>query len=101
MIIDKNHELISEIFKSIDSKNISAEELLAHLKKRKELKDIEDKKIVLRGCFVSDDNPEFLCNACKYEWKKEKSGEKICKICEDVVIFCKCYEDVIEDILGE
>jgi len=45
MIIDKNHELISEIFKSIDSKNISAEELLAHLKKRKELQNIEDKKI--------------------------------------------------------
>jgi len=45
MIIDKNDELISEIYKSIDSKNISAEELLAHLKKRKELKYIEDKKI--------------------------------------------------------
>lgn len=45
MIIDKNHELISEIFKSIDSKNISAEELLAHLKKRKKLQNIEDKKI--------------------------------------------------------
>tara|TARA_B100000035_G_scaffold299041_1_gene293375 strand:- start:146 stop:322 length:177 start_codon:yes stop_codon:yes gene_type:complete len=45
MIIDKNHELISEIFKSIDSKNISAEQLLAHLKKRKELQNIEDKKI--------------------------------------------------------
>ena len=45
MIIDKNHELISEIFKSIDSKNISAEHLLAHLKKRKELQNIEDKKI--------------------------------------------------------
>ena len=45
MIIDKNHELISEIFKSIDSKNISADELLAHLKKRKELQNIEDKKI--------------------------------------------------------
>lgn len=45
MIIDKNHELISEIYKSIDSKTISAEELLAHLKKRKELQNIEDKKI--------------------------------------------------------
>ena len=45
MIIDKNDELISEIFKSINSKNISAEELSAHLKKRKELKNIEDKKI--------------------------------------------------------
>jgi len=45
MIIDKNHELISEIFKSINSKNISAEQLLAHLKKRKELQNIEDKKI--------------------------------------------------------
>ena len=45
MIIDKNDELISEIYKSIDSKNISAEELLAHLKKRKELQNIEDKKI--------------------------------------------------------
>ena len=45
MIIDKNDELISEIFKSINSKNISTEELLAHLKKRKELKNIEDKKI--------------------------------------------------------
>ena len=39
MIIDKNHELISEIYKSIDSKNISAEELLAHLEKRKELQN--------------------------------------------------------------
>lgn len=45
MIIEKNHELISEIYKSIDSKNISAQELLAHLKKRKELQNIEDKKI--------------------------------------------------------
>jgi hypothetical protein len=45
VIIDKNHELISEIYKSIDSKNISAQELLAHLKKRKELQNIEDKKI--------------------------------------------------------
>jgi hypothetical protein len=45
VIIEKNHELISEIYKSIDSKNISAQELLAHLKKRKELQNIEDKKI--------------------------------------------------------
>ena len=45
MIIDKNHELILEIYKSFDSKNISAEELLTHLKKRKELKNIEEKKI--------------------------------------------------------
>ena len=45
MIIDKNHELILEIYESFDSKNISAEELLAHLKKRKELKNIEDRKI--------------------------------------------------------
>ena len=45
MIIDKNDELISEIYKSIDSRNISSEELLAHLKKRKELQNIEDKKI--------------------------------------------------------
>ena len=45
MIIDKNHELISEIYKTFDSKNISAEELLAHLIKRKELQNIEDKKI--------------------------------------------------------
>ena len=45
MIIDKNHELISEIYRSIDSKNILAEDLLTHLKKRKELQNIEDKKI--------------------------------------------------------
>ena len=45
MIIDKNHELISVIYRSIDSKNISAEDLLTHLKKRKELQNIEDKKI--------------------------------------------------------
>ena len=48
MIIDKNHELILEIYKSFDSKNISAEELLAHLKKRKELQNIEDKKIAIK-----------------------------------------------------
>lgn len=45
MIIDKNYKLITEIYKSIDSKKITDNELLAHLKKRKELKKIEDKKL--------------------------------------------------------
>ena len=48
MIIDKNDELISEIFKSINSKNISTEELLAHLKKRKELKTMQRKRKRIR-----------------------------------------------------
>jgi len=45
MIIDKNDELISKIYKTVDSNNISDRDLLDHLKKRTELKDIEENKI--------------------------------------------------------
>ena len=27
----------------------------------------------------------------------EKAGSKICKHCGDVVMYCKCYEDVIDE----
>ena len=45
MIIDKNDELISKIYKTVDSNNILDRDLLDHLKKRTQLKDIEENKI--------------------------------------------------------
>jgi predicted RNA-binding Zn-ribbon protein involved in translation (DUF1610 family) len=31
-------------------------------------KDIDAGKIILGGCMVSDDNPQYKCQACGYEW---------------------------------
>ena len=31
-------------------------------------RDLDAGKIVLGGCCVSDDSPEWHCNKCKHEW---------------------------------
>ena len=40
----------------------------------------------------------YYCKECKYGWKQEVPGGKICDSCGDVVMYCKCYEDVIKEI---
>tara|TARA_Y100001960_G_C14410237_1_gene697799 strand:+ start:42 stop:320 length:279 start_codon:yes stop_codon:yes gene_type:complete len=61
-------------------------------------KDEEEGKVILGGCVIREDAPDYHCKDCEYEWKKEESpGEKICKTCGDVVMYCKCYEDLIDE----
>ena len=31
-------------------------------------KELESGKVVLGGCMVSDDSPEYTCNDCQYTW---------------------------------
>jgi hypothetical protein len=33
------------------------------------IEDVEAGRIVLGGCMVSGDEPEFLCRDCGYEWR--------------------------------
>ena len=34
-----------------------------------------DGKIKLGGCEMSEDNPNYHCNACNYQWQKGKRNE--------------------------
>ena len=56
-------------------------------------KDHMEGKVKLGGCGIRMDEKQAdrHCNACKFEWNKE---DKFCGSCGDVVIFCKCYEDM-------
>tara|TARA_Y100001970_G_scaffold145495_1_gene178648 strand:+ start:1429 stop:1626 length:198 start_codon:yes stop_codon:yes gene_type:complete len=40
----------------------------------------------------------YLCSSCNRAWDE---STKYCKICYDVVMYCRCYEDVIDDIMGK
>ena len=60
-------------------------------------KDEEKGRAVLGGCVVEKNDPTYHCKECKHEWKDEDPGEKICKSCGDVMMYCKCYEDVIDE----
>jgi len=61
-------------------------------------KDAEEEKVVLGGCDIRENAPVYHCKECKYEWKDEEiTGERICKSCGDVVMYCKCYEDIINE----
>ena len=31
-------------------------------------KDLDKGKIVMGGCFYSEDNPQLHCNQCEYDW---------------------------------
>lgn len=33
-------------------------------------KDLESKKIILGGCCISNDSPQYHCNDCGKEWGK-------------------------------
>ena len=40
----------------------------------------------------------YFCSSCNRAWEE---SAKYCKICLDVVTYCKCYEDVIDEIMGK
>tara|TARA_Y100001970_G_scaffold75158_1_gene95249 strand:- start:1091 stop:1360 length:270 start_codon:yes stop_codon:yes gene_type:complete len=63
--------------------------------------DEEKGKIVLGGCVIREGMPDYRCKECKYEWEDENYAERTCNTCGDVVMYCKCYEDVIKDIMDE
>jgi len=68
---------------------------------RKRLKkDIDNGEIILARDGNSNNKPDYHCNKCQHEWVKGP-GEQICDTCLDVVMYCKCYEDVIKDIEGK
>ncbi len=60
--------------------------------------DLKNGKIVLGGCVQGLESPDYHCNKCKHEWD---AGQERCKICLDVKMYCKCYEDVIKEIEGK
>ena len=35
------------------------------------IEQAEKEEIILGGCSVTDDDPDYHCNNCEYEWKKE------------------------------
>lgn len=38
-------------------------------------KDLDDGRIVLGGCIVSDDDPEYYCNDCQNKWIGRKKHD--------------------------
>ena len=49
-------------------------------------------KVRLGGCMVMDGDPEWFCNACRYEWHPEhpRDGRVICLECEEMEDDCIC-----------
>jgi hypothetical protein len=54
-------------------------------------------KIRLGGCCVTDDNPEWHCKACRYEWQTNhpKDGRFSCAECGEIEEDCIC--ELLED----
>ena len=53
--------------------------------------DAFEGKVHLGGCEITENQPDRHCNSCEYDWNKET---KYCAECGDVVMYCKCYEDM-------
>ncbi|WPX08760.1 hypothetical protein [Anaerocellum danielii] len=52
------------------SKNVL--EILYGYPDYKAFEEAEKGNIILGGCCISDNSPDFHCKDCNYEWKKEK-----------------------------
>ena len=44
-------------------------------------KDLEDGKVILGGCLVDDSEPDYYCNDCKHQWRRD--GMKVLYPIED------------------
>ena len=55
--------------------------------------DYMEGKIKLGGCCIEVDGNQANrhCKSCEFEWNKD---DKFCGSCGDVVMYCKCYEDM-------
>jgi len=49
-------------------------------------------KIGLGGCIIMDDNPEWYCKVCRYEWQTAhpQDGSVICLGCDEIEADCIC-----------
>ena len=49
-------------------------------------------KVRLGGCIIMDDNPEWYCKACHYEWQTDhpQDGRVICLECGEIEEDCIC-----------
>ena len=49
-------------------------------------------KIHLGGCMIMDDNPEWYCKACRYEWQTDHphDGRITCLECGEIGEDCIC-----------
>ena len=54
-------------------------------------------KIRLGGCIIMDDNPEWYCKACRYEWQTDHpdDGRFSCAECGEIEENCIC--ELLED----
>lgn len=40
-------------------------------------KEIEEKKVILGGCIMTGDDPDYFCNDCKHRWRDESKHGKL------------------------
>ena len=40
-------------------------------------KNLEEKKIVLGGCCVTDNDPKYECNDCNHQWGDAKHNDEL------------------------
>ena len=59
-------------------------------------KNVDAGKIVLGGHNTSKSKPDYHCNKCQHEWVTPP-GERICDSCADVVMYCTCIEEIIDE----
>jgi len=59
-------------------------------------KDYTEGKIKLGGCSIilGEKQADRYCKACEFKWNKD---DRFCKRCGDVELFCKCYEDSVDN----
>jgi predicted RNA-binding Zn-ribbon protein involved in translation (DUF1610 family) len=52
----------------------------------------QSEKIRLGGCIIKDDNPEWYCKACRYEWQTDhpEDGRFTCAECGEIEEDCIC-----------
>ena len=74
------------------------------------MEDSALRKVEIGGCVIEEDAPDRHCNDCEYQWKttdnynfnmdyNEVSDEenKVCKHCQESPMYCKCWEDLIDE----
>ena len=55
-----------------DSRNIARVQFgMPDISDDKLLQDEKDGKIILAGCVMSDSDPHYYCNDCKYQWRRD------------------------------
>jgi len=73
-------KLIVKIFRGSSISFNEAKRILLHLGyqnfDKKLERDLENKKVVLGGCTVTDHDPHWECNDCYHRWEKNEVKKK-------------------------